>query len=514
VRIRAMRRILTALVIVAALAGGLYLLRARLVSLLPQDALFRYAVRNLSEEQKREFYARLAASTPSGIWEAVPEPAVGRVLQFNIRKTDMRAEVVTNAAGMRSGRPYGPKGKDRFRIVCLGDSMVMGTAGKEEDRWSDQMEQALARAGATVDGKAIEVLSLGNGGWTSLNEAAYLSQRLSSYQPDLVLALMVDNDLNDAGGVLGIGQGTYTFTTEHRDLGSSVFVDHLPLQFGLGDKNLLAAGLGPESEGRWTEAFAAWKRLETLLDQTGGRMVFGVLRAADLFVEQARHHHARAGLRSPLIVTEYFGQRLPHDPHPNREGNGTLAGHYLHVLAKLGWLPVAASALPPLHAGLSADALGPPDAARVAALQREAAAALREGLEFDRLEKADVRALLGGVYPGEEGRPLASFPFGTLKSAFLLRARPGATRVRVEVEVPPFVELYPFALEMRLDGEPVATLRLAGRTEAGRHVLTGAIPARAQPPVALEVGLRTASYWTGVTDFTMRSYRLVSARQE
>ena len=112
-------------------AGGLYLGRPYLVCLLNQEALFRYAARNLTEEQKNEFYTRLAAAVPASVWEAVPEPLVGRILQFNTKKIDLQAELVSNSAGMRSSRPYGPKRPGTFRIVCLGDSMVMGTAGTE-----------------------------------------------------------------------------------------------------------------------------------------------------------------------------------------------------------------------------------------------------------------------------------------------------------------------------------------------------------------------------------------------
>jgi hypothetical protein len=52
---------------------GLYL-KTHLVTLLNQNALFRYAVRNMTESQKKEYYATLAQQLPSSTWEAVPEP--------------------------------------------------------------------------------------------------------------------------------------------------------------------------------------------------------------------------------------------------------------------------------------------------------------------------------------------------------------------------------------------------------------------------------------------------------
>jgi lysophospholipase L1-like esterase len=487
--------------------------RLGLPRLVDRNTFVRFAVRHMTEAQKREYYGYLAQSTPAGIFEAVPEPRVGRVLQFGVRKLDLQAEVVTNQAGMRSRRPYTPKAKDRFRIVCLGDSVVMGTAGREEDRWSDQLETILRDRGIAVGGKQVEVYNLGIGSWTAVSEATYLSQRISSYAPDLVLALMVDNDLNDVGGVLGIGQATYSFTPERREHGSSVFVDHSPLLFGVTGKNLLGSGLGPESQARWREAFRAWRRLEELLARSGGRLVFGVLRASPLFLELAKRHYVEAGLTSPFIVTEYFGQRLPHDSHPNRAGHQILAAHYLHVLARLAWLPVQPADLPSLHSNLSTQTEPRPDHEALAALQDEIArATLPARINFDRLNAEAVRALLGGIYPGSEERPLESFPFGSLRSVFLLRRAARATRLRLEVDVPPHVELYPFELSLFLDGQPAGQLSLETSARAGRHVLSGVIPGGPGP--ALEVALRTQAYWTGITDFTMRSYRLVSAAQE
>ena len=44
--------------------------------------------------------------------------------------------------------------------------------------------------------------------------------------------------------------------------------------------------------------------------------------------------------------------------------------------------------------------------------------------------------------------------------------------------------------------------------------MTGLLPAAGEPISALEVVLRTDSYWTEIHDPVMKSYRLVSVRQE
>src|SRR4030095_9054643 len=155
-----------------------------------------------------------------------------------------------------------------------------------------QIQQILRELNVRIGDKEVEVYSLGVGSWSAINSATYLTHRVSSYAPDLVLVMMVDNDLNDVGGVLGIGQVSYRFTSEHRDDGSAVLVDHWPQEFGLADRNLLASGLGSESRGRWNAAFSAWKRLETIVGEGGGKMVLGLLRSSDLFLELARTHAA------------------------------------------------------------------------------------------------------------------------------------------------------------------------------------------------------------------------------
>lgn len=119
---------------------------------------------------------------------------------------------------MRSKLRFTPKGQDKYRIVCLGDSCVFGTGGKEEDRFGNQIEDILNGLGVTVDGKAIEVYSLGVPSWTAVNESTYLSSRITEYAPDVVLALMISNGT----GVLGTGHVTARFSPQHRRLGSGV----------------------------------------------------------------------------------------------------------------------------------------------------------------------------------------------------------------------------------------------------------------------------------------------------
>lgn len=479
-----------------------------------EDRLLRFAATRMTAEDRQTLHDRLAATVP-GLWTPVPEAEVTYLLQPRTVKVSKGAEVRANGAGLRSRHEFTGKREDRYRIVCLGDSLVMGTGGREEDRWGDQMEAILAAAGVRVDGKPVEVYSVGLDGWTAINEATYLSSRISAYRPDLVLVLTFRNDITDSGGVLGNGLVTYGFSSESRADGSGIMIGSWPNRFGVTRQNLLSAGLGSESRLRWRKTFAAWKRLEDLVAQVGGKMLFSFLQADELFGELCRLHHRQAGMRSPVIATDYFGKRLPHDPHPNREGHRVLAAHYLHALSELGWLPVTAEDLPPLDPRLTTKTERPPDAERIAVLQAETVRKnLDESIVFDRLRQRTPVAFLGGIYPGSAAKPLGSRPFGSTRSAFLLRRKKGTERVLLEIDVPSRVELYPFEIAMRLGGEVGATLRLETSAEAGRHLLTGKLPDEGAAVPAVEVLLTTDSYWTEIHDPVMKSYRLVSVRQE
>jgi hypothetical protein len=484
------------------------------------DALFKryvlsYVLSNMSEDDKKKIYAQFVAQSP-GIYEAIPEPLVGRLLQQNIRNEHYRAEVVSNNAGMRSTRPYERKRPDRYRILCLGDSVVFGMAGREEDRLGDQIQEILRALGTKVNGKEIEVYSIGVPGWTTLNEATYLSSRLSDYDPDLVLVVMFPNDITDSIGVSGTGQMTFAFSPECRTDGSGVFANVWPSRFGVVTSgNLLQDDLGPESRSRWEKAFASWKRLEDLLNENGKKMILGLIDWDPLFTELSKAFYERSKMTSPFILTNNFENALPHDYHPDRAGHRIIALHYLHTLARLGWLPLNADSLEPLDSRLNAAITHPPSPEKIRALKSEKIAKfLDEEIDFDRMSERNVMAILGGIYPYKMPGDSKVRCSGSLKSGFLLKRNESASRVVIEIEVPSYVELYPFKLEATLDGSRVVELILDSQHSGGRHQLKANMPKPHGKESAVEIVLRTDSYWTTIDDPVMRSYVLISARQE
>lgn len=468
----------------------------------------------LSEEDKQEIYNMLSRQTDA-IWEAVPEPLVANILRVNTATEYANAPLYTNNAGMRSKRPYTRKTPDKFRIICLGDSFVFGQGAHQKDRFGDQIEGILKGIGPIFDNKDVEVYSLGLPGWNSLQEAAYLTSRISSYEPDIVLVFMVGNDLDDNFGVLGTGVRTTTFSPQNRNLGSGVVGCLWPGR--VSNKifyNLLLYDVCPESRTRWREAFAAWKRLEEVLERSGAKMVLGIggrNYPNDLFYDLSKFFHHESGMKSPLIMMCGFDNKLD-EGHYNRKGNEILATHYLHTLANLGWLPLKSEDFPVLDPRLSTETVHIPDMDSIHKRKSGYFPTLAYEIDFEKLSNKEAKGIIGGIYRGREN---ARGQFhGSIKSVFLLRRNQKANKVFLEIEVPPFVELYPFSLEMRLNGQPAGVLVLENEQQAGKHLIEGIIPNDTEFKNTVEIALFTQSYWTSITDHTMRSYRLVSCRQE
>lgn len=510
---------------ILALLGGLPLLAVSIFAFwkLSGDAgrlPGRVDLSNLSEAGREEIYARLAADV-GGIWDATPEPRVGRLLQRGIDKPFKSVPVVSNNAGLRAGRDYVHKPEGTFRIALVGDSYVMGSAGLEEDRMGDQMESILR---ALPEGRHIEVYSIGLGGWSTLSEATYLTSRLSAYEPDVIVVVMIGNDITSDTGVTGVGASTNTFSPAYRALGSATLHHMVRVGFGVNTKNLLHTGIGPASEGMWLEAMQALGRLETLQHQRGGEMLVSFLQWSErrelssVFQENVLFYADEIGMKSPFLLASHFPNedtRVPGDGHPNRKGHQILAVHYLHALAARGWIPVARTALPPLHRHLTTKAVDV-DVERLERLRREAVADLSPQIDFNNIRTEDLPGFLGGILSARRGhskKALTVAPYGSLRTVFLLSNSHDPSTALVTIEVPPKPELFPFEVSLTLHGTTVDTLALESSHQAGTYTLSGSIPARARASPALEVRLDANRYWSEISrlDEGMRSYRLLRA---
>ena len=241
-----------------------------------RPALLHYLLDNLSDERRLELYESLAARAGQ-FYDAVPEPGVGRLGKRGVVTRYREAEIRINNAGMRSSSDYRAKPEGIFRIVCLGDSYVFGTGGPEKDRFCDQIGEIYRSRDIRAGGKSIETYALGLDSWTLSQGATYLSNRISAYDPDVILQLSVSNDITPLAGVNGLGMATYEFSPEERHWGSGLFSNQAARYFGERNFSALAWSLSPQSRREWDRAFSGLGRLVKLQQGRGGHVLLSVL---------------------------------------------------------------------------------------------------------------------------------------------------------------------------------------------------------------------------------------------
>ncbi|MEM9533537.1 MAG: GDSL-type esterase/lipase family protein [Pseudomonadota bacterium] len=460
---------------------------------------------------RRAQYHTLAGQV-GGLYDTVPDHRVGRILQRSVTKPEAGTEIRSNNAGMRSDFDYGPKSDDRYRVIFLGDSFAYGFGGAVEDRYSNLIADRLTAH--QIQGRLVEVLNLSIGSWTAVNQAQYLSTRLSAYEPDLIVVLLVSNDISDTQGVRGIGAISNEFSPEQRPRGSGVFHNAWPLAFGVNSVNLLAYDLAEESRIRWRDAAAALTRLESLQQQLGGRLLLTILDENPYFNALTHHYLDQSGFQSPIAMVDYGltdpAHRLPHDPHPSRTGHQQLAEQLLGHLAALGWIDdsFGGAEPPPRWNGPT------PDQDALAQLRKEVARSyLHPGINFESMSAQDPIMFLGGVLPDlEVTDPLSSPPYASPYTALVLSREPGAKSVRLTVELPTIPELFPLTLRLYLDGK----LGKENTYEASKTVRRVSLVAESPPSgrESIEVKLTSSQHFAGIEDHRTRSVRLIRVVQE
>jgi lysophospholipase L1-like esterase len=98
----------------------------------------------------------------------------------------------TNARSFRGTAEIGPKAKNTFRIVALGDSWTYGVLVADDETYPAQLCRCL-NAQHQKD-RTFEVLNLGCVGYSSFQGRLLLSKYIDELQPDLVLVCFGGND--------------------------------------------------------------------------------------------------------------------------------------------------------------------------------------------------------------------------------------------------------------------------------------------------------------------------------
>src|SRR3990170_8783583 len=113
-------------------------------------------------------------------------------IEWNVGKTE--SYVKMNSHGFRDRERSYEKGKDVFRIVVLGDSIIEALQVPLEQAFTD----VLGRMLNSESDKRFEVINLGVGGFGTGQEYLTLKYYGLNYQPDLViLAFFLFNDIRN-----------------------------------------------------------------------------------------------------------------------------------------------------------------------------------------------------------------------------------------------------------------------------------------------------------------------------
>lgn len=105
--------------------------------------------------------------------------------------------VTFNERGLRD-RPLLPKDEGEFRILTLGDSIVYGWGVPQDQIFTVRLEQLLQ----SRLGRNVRVINSGVGGYNTVQELRYFKQEGITFQPDLVVLVYVENDIDETPSYL------------------------------------------------------------------------------------------------------------------------------------------------------------------------------------------------------------------------------------------------------------------------------------------------------------------------
>ncbi|MAE27509.1 MAG: DUF5989 family protein [Planctomycetota bacterium] len=107
------------------------------------------------------------------------------------KTSEFRASFEINALGLRDDAMETPAKPDGvFRVLCLGDSFVLGTTVERRDLFSDLLENYWH-----AQGRRIEVINAGTEGWSTDQEVRWFQLHGAAFEPDLVLLFPYENDI-------------------------------------------------------------------------------------------------------------------------------------------------------------------------------------------------------------------------------------------------------------------------------------------------------------------------------
>ena len=166
--------------------------------------------------QANGLYAWELVASRRMVWERHPEPGAGYTLMKPGKHYEWQDITVDiNSHGLRGPETSYAKPASTYRILNLGDSIVMGWGVSEENTYGQQLESQLnAASNGSLN---FEVINAGVPGWSLDNALAYLEGEGLNYEPDLILLdLTIANDINGKSALLaGNDLGLFRWLSDH-----------------------------------------------------------------------------------------------------------------------------------------------------------------------------------------------------------------------------------------------------------------------------------------------------------
>ena len=368
---------------------------------------------------------------------------------------------------MRRGPP--PE-EGAARIVVLGDSVAFGYGLADDETYAHRLEDFLAGTLASGAPRPA-VWTVACPGWNWRSSFRYLRNHLDRLDPDVVLYVAVDNDLDDISAVDELGRrridvhpGADRPQCSHeahmrllRTLTSTPSRARLLEVLAAGGPRVveyaLVSGLTPESERRWRDFVEGVEELRDHLAARGTRLAV-VLPFDDDFHRLAELRLLRALPDLPLLGL--FSGPLPEDtlgvdPHPNARCVRAGARCMAELLIERGWIPgTVARPLPPQDDAYRARAMQLLTPGEREAFQHEH----RELLGRFLGDAIDLDDALGihQVYGGLIGD-------GTVGAhVYACLAGGGGERLKLVLErLPAESAVYPLSLSVEVQGRAVGT---------------------------------------------------------
>jgi lysophospholipase L1-like esterase len=166
--------------------------------------------------QANSIYAWELVASRRMVWVKYYQPGAGYTLMKpNSHYKWQGISVDINSRGLRGPEVTDEKSPSTYRILNLGDSVVMGWGVREQDTYGKQLQALLdEKAGGNL---SYEVINAGVPGWNQENELAYLQAEGLKYKPDLILLdLTIANDINGKSALLeNSDSGLFRWLSDH-----------------------------------------------------------------------------------------------------------------------------------------------------------------------------------------------------------------------------------------------------------------------------------------------------------